>query len=453
MAFEYDLVVIGASRAGIEAAIAATHLKARVALVEQDCSASKQSRSVGWLESPSWAQIEQAMQLESDQGKTFADLAALGVEVLEGCGQFSKQPDLGFEVTERWIRARGYLIATDASPAIPDIEGLPTTDYFTLETIWQHLASLHPDTPQDVIIIGGDPQGIRLAQLLAQWGCYVTLVVSSASVLLQEDPEIARLVQAQLEADGVRILSRTKVTQVKQIQQKKWVQAGHQALEADLLILATGRQPNLAGLNLAAVRVKADQSGLTCNSKLQTTNPRIYGCGAAIAAYSLTNLAIYEAKVAIKNALFFPIFKANYRGIPWTTAFKPGLARVGLTESQAKRRYGKDLMVLREYFKTLPQAQLQEETTGFCKILVRRNGEILGAHILGAEAREMISAIALAMRQNLKISALAELPVLSPAFSEILSKTAADWDRQRSQQTPFLQNLREGYFNWQRSRS
>ena len=168
-------------------------------------------------------------------------------------------------------------------------------------------------------------------------------------------------------------------------------------------------------------------------------------------AIGFSHIAQYEAKIALKNALFFPVFKVDYHGIPWAIFSDPQLARVGMSEMQAIRRYGKDVFVVRQYFKTVPQAQVLGETTGFCKLILRGNGEILGGHIVGAEAGELIGAIALAVRQKIKLGAIADLPYASLTLSEIISKTAIEWERDRRSSNKTLQNFRESYFNLRRN--
>ncbi|MGB6301961.1 MAG: mercuric reductase, partial [Rivularia sp. (in: cyanobacteria)] len=171
-----------------------------------------------------------------------------------------------------------------------------------------------------------------------------------------------------------------------------------------------------------------------------------------IGGYNLPNIASYEAKIAIKNALFLPKYKINYRAIPWGILTQPTLAQVGLTETQAKNRYDQnDILVLRQYFKTLVSAQLTDETTGICKIIVCRNGEILGASILGAEARELINVIALAMAEKIKINKLANLAPVYSSFSEIIEKTAWEWNKQRFE-SKRLQDFWDGIFYFLRSR-
>lgn len=486
MAVEFDLVAIGNNTAAISAAVAATRLQARVALVtpQLDFKANLESATKLELSSiynqalTSFAQVSYKIDNAANYGiypedglnksqslthpqlnaawewakgvvstiqeqHSLAVLASLGVDVIAGNGEFCRKPHLAFVVKNRHLRARNYLIATNSRPVIPYIDGLETTGYFTAANFHQLLPQ---KLPQNWIVIGSGAVATEISQTLVRLGASVTLVVKGARILPQEDLEVSQLVQAQLEAEGVRILTNTKVEQVKQIDSKKWVLAGNKAIEVDEIFLAVGYQPNIEGLNLEGVGVKINQRGIQLNEKLQTTNPRIYGCRDVIKGYQFAYLADYEAKVALKNALFFPIYKVNYRGISWAISTDPQLARVGMTEAQAIRRYGKDVMVLQQYFKSVSKAVIMGETTGLCKILARRNGEILGAVIVGGEAGELISAIALAMRQKLKISAIANLPHISPTLSEIVTQTAAEWNHLRLSNNSFLQDLLENLF-------
>ncbi|HEY9833301.1 MAG TPA: NAD(P)/FAD-dependent oxidoreductase [Stenomitos sp.] len=517
MTVEYDLIVMGGSPVGAYAAVAAARLNARVALIEPqlrqikslddgasytqalaqvghvlqqvrdapllgihgsttDATEQQQVPSIQLAEAMQWANsvVDTCSQQNSP-----AILGSLGVDVITGTGEFCRRPHLGFVANNRRLRARAYLIATGSRPKIPDIDGLQTIPYYTPTDIWQERLqvgkvqidslenNLQPSTltkpstrllEGSWLIIGGTPIGTELAQTLARLNCEVTLVTSTSQILPQEDSEASHLVQAQLETEGIRVLTESPVTQVRRIEDKIWVQAGNQAIEADKILLATGQQPNVEGLNLEGVGVKYTQQGLKLNEKLQTTNPRIYACGDVAGGYPFTHIAQYEASIALNNALFAPLFKVDYRSIPWAILCDPQLARVGLTEAQARRRYGKDVFVVRQYFKTLEKAQILGQTTGFCKIIGRQNGEILGASIVGSEASELIGAIALAIRQKIKIKAspfgLASLhtdfPHISPTLSEIFYKTALEWQQQRLRQNSTLQNILEGFFNLRR---
>ena len=487
MAVEYDLIVIGGSTAGIYAAVAAAHLKARVALVEPQQLQTTNWLSYGALYSQSLAQVgrvakqvldapqlgiqfpladstqqrqvppvqlTEAMQWAEAVVSTCSEqispaiLASLGVDVITGAGEFYRRPHLGFVVNNRRLRARAYLLATGSRSVVPDIDGLKTINYHIPDDISQQ--DFTKELQGSWVVIGGEAIGTQLAQTLARLKCDVTLVASGTHILSKEDPEASGLVQAQLEAEGIRVLTESSITQVRQLDDKKWIQAGNHAIEADEIMVALALEPNLESLNLEGVGVKFNPQGLELNEKLQTTNPRIYACGDVVGGFRQAHIAQYEASVALKNALFAPLFKVDYRGMPWAVLCDPQLVRVGMTEPEARERYGKDVFVVRQYFKTLDKAQLLGETTGFCKIVGRLNGEILGVSIVGSDASELIGTIALCMRQKLKVKAIADLPLVSPTLSEILHKTAIEWQRQRQSRNKTLQNFLEGFFDLRR---
>ncbi|EGJ29725.1 MULTISPECIES: FAD-dependent oxidoreductase [Moorena] len=503
MTVDYDLIIIGSTPAGVYAAVAAAGLKARVALVDP------QPGQTSWLgqgaiytrvlseigrkleqmrDAAQWRIYPQiADSTEPDMSQTGfpslpltevmewanlvvancseqnspAILAALGIDIITGEGEFCRLPHLGFVVNNRRLRSRAYLIATGSRPDISDIKGLQTIDYFTPNDIWHKVLKVgklkvagstsQPSLPKSWVVIGDEPIAPELAQTLVRLGCEVTLVVSTTRILFQEDLEASRLIQAQLEAEGIRVLTDSPVDQVREIEGKTWVQAGNKAIEADAILLATGEQPNVESLNLEGVGIKYTQQGLQLNQKLQTTNPRIYSCGKMAGGYPCGHIAQYQASIALKNALFFPCFKVDYHGIPWTVLTEPQLARVGLTEVEARKRYGKNLWVMREYFKELDQAQLLGQTTGYMKLVVGRNGTILGATIVGSQATELIGEITLAIEQKINLGLLANVYYPYPTLSEIFKKTAIEWQRQRMSRNQTLKNFLEGFFNLRRS--
>ena len=486
---DYDLVIIGGTPAGRYAALTATNFPARVALVEplsnsQDLpTGGKESIDLGLRYSQTlreaarfaqqitrqqlgvrWEVANSSMpsELRFDGVLKWAEgvvsnlseidsldvLAARGVDVIFGSGEFVAKPDLAFVAGGRSLRSLCYLLACPTLPAIPNIEGLSSAGFFTSETVGE-LAKL-PQLPKSLAVIGADPSGVEVAQSFARLGVAVTLVVKSSHILAKEDREAAGLVQAGMEAEGVRILTATEVTQARVIEGKKWIQAGPRAIEAEEIFLAAGRGYNFSSLNLEAAKVKFSPRGVILNEKLQTTNRRIYAIGDVAGGYPFPHIANYEAAIAVKNALFLPLFQIDYRGIPWAIFSDPQLARVGLTEAQARRRFGDDLIVFREYFKNVERAQMCGETTGFCKIVGRRNGEILGASIVGPQAAELIHAIALAVRHGMKVEAIAQLPYIWSSFSTINGQTAAVWESQRLGSNTFSRNFWDNLFHWRR---
>ncbi len=477
---DYDVVIIGGSLTGRYAAATAVANHARIALVEplqpqfrgksregyhqtllqvgEALNRTQQNLSLGIYQTPepmaaklavNWNITQQYAEsvvshLEAQYSPDI--LARLGVDVIGGKGEFVAQPDLGFVVNGRRLRSRSYLLAMGSKPKIPEIEGLALTGFLTAETL--HKLS---QIPAKLAIIGGDPSGVELAQTFARLGSAVTVIVQSSHILGKEDAEAARLIQAHLEVEGVKVLTQTEVIQAQSIQGQKWIQVGNRALEVDEILVTAGRQPQLNDLNLAAVGVEFNQGNLVFNQKLQTTNPKIYGCGDLAGGYSFEHIARYEAQVCLKNILFFPRFNVNYYGVPWAILTDPQLARVGLTEQQARRYYGEQILVWQEPFIHLPKAQLLGETTGFYQLIGHRNGKILGASIVGQQASEMIGIIALAIRQGLKVEAIAQLPQIWLTLSEINRETAVAWLQHRHQHNQWLLDWIETLFHWRRS--
>ncbi|BCL37325.1 dihydrolipoyl dehydrogenase family protein [Nostoc sp. MS1] len=486
MTIDYDVVIIGGSLAGRYAALTATQLRAKVALVEPQLNnsvifhqaisevanlaqksrdlagfgintihadtAEKCQISVAWTEA---LRSAQGVVANIQEQTSLANLAAQGVDVIVESGQFETTPHLAFAINQRLLRGRTYLLATGSLSATPQIEGLQATGYLTPTNLWQYLhkqAFQSPELPKNWVIIGSSPQSIEISQTLAKLGCNVTLVVKSPHLLPHLDPEIAQLLQAQLEADGVRVLTQKVVTQVMRIEDKKWIQAGEKAIETDEIVVAIGQQPNIASLNLPQVGVKWHQHRLLVNDQLQTTNRRIYACGDVIGGYDLPNIANYEARIALNNALFFPRLKVDYRPIPWAILSSPTLAQVGLTENQANRQFNKqEALILQNYYKSIAASQLRNEISGVCKLVVRRNGEILGATIFGAEAGDLINIIALAISRNISIQDLANLSTIYPSFSEIIDQTANQFSQQKLNNNSARQEWLDDFFQLRRN--
>ena len=444
MPSDYDLVIIGATAAGIYAAELAAQQKARVALVQQGEAAEEVWRRAGaeicrsalfrqalvsdvigpsvkgWPIQP-WVETVIADQpaLQSP-----ALLAAAGVDYIAAMGEFCRKPQPGLLVEGRLLRSRAYLIATSAHPIIPSIPGLSEVNYLTLEQRW-------PALPQNLVILGSDPGGVEVAQTWAYLGGQVTLIVNEALILPLADPAAAFLVQAQLEADGVRVLTHTKVTQVRQIDNKIWLQAGDEAIATDALLLATERQLAVASLNLAALGV---ESLVPINAQQQTTNPQVYVCNSSPNRADRAALARHEARMVLRHLGW--VAATSNRAVPQVVLTQPELAWVGLTTAQAQSQFGSDLLILSTNFKTNLKAQILGTTTGFCKLLVRRNGTIVGAHLVGQDASEMIGPIALAMQQNLPVYTLAHLTLPSATLAEIVTQTAQQWEQQRQIKRP-----------------
>ncbi len=472
MAVEYDIVVIGGGSGGLVVAAAAAQLKAKVVLVERDrlggdclwfgCVPSKSlihaSRIAYQVKNASRfgihtqpAEIEFAKATGHVQ-QVIANIQphdsperfrGLGVEVIFGEGKFIDGKT--FEVDGKQLRARAFVIATGSRPAIPSVEGLKPGGFLTNEQVF----SLQ-ERPNSLAVIGAGPIGCELSQAFSRLGSDVTIISSKNQILPKEDSEAAQVVQEQFESEGIKILGEARAEKVEVVDGKKQLTAGGKTITVDEILVAGGRLPNVESLNLEAAGVEVGKPGIIVNQKLQTTNPKIYACGDVIGGYQFTHVAGYEAVVVLTNALFFPISKANYRVIPWATFTDPELARVGLTQKQAQERYGNDVYVLKQPFSDVDRAQAEAATDGFGKIITKGNGQILGAHLVGLAAGELIHEIVLAMSNKLPVSALTGIHVY-PTLSEVNSKAGLLLKKQKYAKSVWQQNLLEKFFNWRRS--
>jgi pyruvate/2-oxoglutarate dehydrogenase complex dihydrolipoamide dehydrogenase (E3) component len=485
---DYDIVIIGGSRAGLIAAIEAVKLPTRIALVLPSTyfatppPASQilgrlgkivnQSKDLGLLgllpninyENINSQNIQQYAELVTDQINSQYEpalLASMGIDVIFGDGEFRQSPDLCFFVNNRKLRSRRYLLAIEPVAYIPNIPGLIDVDFLMPHNCLEKLTSL----PQNLVIIGADPYGIELAQGLARLGVQVTMIVKHSHILPQEDRQFTSLLQAILEAHGVNLLTNTTISQVKNIQGKKWLQADHQAIEMDQILLTAGYQYDWAmfhNLNLANVGVKFDQQGLKVNERSQTTNSRIYTCGNHRQSQVFASWAEYEGKTAVKNILYLPWHNLNYRAIPWSINLDPPLARVGLNLREAIALYEKNtslkkddqyenIIVSQQALNNIDQMIINDQTTGFAQLITHKSGQILGASMIGSQASELIHLIALAMQQNIKIGAISDLTYLHPSFATILGKLADANIQTRDAQNYWWQELLDNLFHWRRS--
>lgn len=439
MAVEYDLVVIGDTSAGRLAAAIAAAWGARVALCTRDGMDYTRQLIQGRTQTeiarcvrqkvgvPEPLARTEAVLSAVEQGQSLAALAAAGVDAIATQGQFEPR-SLSFETARGSLQSRSYLLALSTRPLLPEVLQDYRERVFTLADLAREGVQI---LPHRVLVVGGSWLSFEWAQNLARLGRDVSLAVSSRELLPFEDEEVSRYIKAILEADGVKVYTQSALNQVREIERCLWVQVGDRAWETDGILAAVGEEVNLEGLNLAAAGVKFDAGGIKVNSHLQTTNRRIYACCGAIDGYIFENVARYEAQIAVRNALFFPRWRVDYEAVARSGGCDPLVARVGLTQEQARKRYGNSIQVIRQYFKSNPKSLILGEMTGFCKLVVARNGEILGAHLVGKEAEEVVSAIAWARQHKIKLGTLARLYPAFPSACEILSESARIWEQQR----------------------
>ena len=345
-----------------------------------------------------------------------ARFTGLGVRVVAGSAQFADRETV--TVDDRFtIKARRFVIATGSTPSVPRIPGIAQTPFFTNETIFDLALQ-----PEQLLIVGGGPVGVELAQAFRRLGSTVT-VIEAATPLGKDDPECAAVVLAALERDGVVFRSGVRLVKVAGASTIQVTLSGGEVIEGSHLLIAAGRTPTIEGLGLERAGVATMPHGITVDRHLRTTNKHIYAIGDVIGGLQFTHVANDHAGIVIRHALFRLPARIRYDAIPWVTYTDPELAQVGLTEDQA-RRAGHAVRILRWPYHENDRARIERASDGHIKVVTNRRGRILGATIVGREAGELISTFTLAITQRLNIRALAGFIVPYPTLAEIGKRAA-----------------------------
>ena len=345
--------------------------------------------------------------------------AGLGVRVIAAAGKFIDKSTVvagDFRIT-----ARRFVIATGSSPVIPPIPGLQDVPYFTNETIFENAKPL-----PHLIVIGADATGLELAQSYRRLGSQVT-VLDATQALSEEDPELAAVLLAKLSSEGLAICEGARVTRVSGEQGRVVVEfetsRGAERLEGSDLLIVAGRKANVAALGLEAAGIKPASDGIKVNAGLRTRNRRVYAIGDVAGGPHSSHAAVEHAEVVLWRTLFPLRAKAAGRASPRVVFTEPELAHVGLSESEARAKYGK-IRVLRWPYHENDRAQAECKTDGHVKIVTSKRGEILGAGIVGADAGELIQMWSLAISQGLKIKAMTQWNSPYPTLSDINKRAA-----------------------------
>jgi pyruvate/2-oxoglutarate dehydrogenase complex dihydrolipoamide dehydrogenase (E3) component len=442
-----DLCIIGAGSGGLSVAAGAAQLGADVVLIEAhkmggDClnygcvpskaliaaaKAAQTHRSSGPLGIAGHEpQIDYAAVMDHVQ-RTIASIAphdsverfeALGVRVIQAHGRFTGPAEVA--AGDSIITARRFVIATGSSPAVPPIPGLDTVPYLTNETLWDLR-----DLPGTLIVIGGGPIGIELAQAHRRLGSEV-IVLEAFTALGREDPETASVALARLRAEGVDIRDGAKVAAVAEGAGAIQVTLeGGQTLEGTHLLVATGRQANVDGMGLEVAAVDFDRRGVSVGKGLRSVSNRwVYAIGDVAGGLQFTHVANYHAGLVIRSALFRLPVTNRTDHIPRVTFTDPEIAQAGLTEAEARERFGEAIEVHRFPFAESDRALADGKPEGLVKAITGRRGQILGCTIVGAQAGELIHPWALALTSGLKIKAMAGYVAPYPTLGEAGKRAA-----------------------------
>ena len=447
-----DLCVIGAGSGGLSVAAGAAQMGAKVVLIEKskmggDClntgcvpskaliaaaHAADRVRRAGRFGVNGHEPKVDFLELRDHVHGVIAAIApndsverfeGLGVEVIQGPARFIGTREV--EVNGRQIRARRFVIATGSSPAAPPIPGLEQVPYLTNETVFDLY-----ERPEHLIIIGGGPIGIELAQAHHRLGARVT-VLEGLSILGKDDPEAVEVVRRRVIDDGIDIregaLIKTVARHGNGISMAIVNGGANERVDGSHLLVAAGRRANVDELNLEAASIRYSPKGIEVDKRLRTTNKRVFAIGDVAGGFQFTHMAAYQAGIVIRNALFHLPAKVDYDAVPWVTYTDPELAHVGLIEREARERFGDDIRVLRWSFSENDRAQAERETDGLVKIIVGAKGRVLGATIVGAHAGELILTWVLVIREGLKIGSIANLIAPYPTLSEASKRAAGSY--------------------------
>lgn len=459
---EFDICVVGGGAAGLVVAAGAATLGAKVALVEKyalggDClrygcvpskallqcaKVAETMRKAGQFGiKPCNPEIDLASVMDRVQRVIRAverndspeRFRALGVELIFAPGRFTSRTTLA--AGERTITARNFVLATGSRAAIPDLRGLDEVPYLTNENVF----SLREPVPS-LIVLGGGPIGVEMAQAFARLGSRVYLVNRGRQILANEDEDLAKVVADRITTEGVELLHGYSTVRVEKNDHdiRLWLVApdgSERQLRATHLLLATGRRPNIDKLGLEQAGVELEHGRIVSDSHLRTTNRHIYVCGDAAGGYQFTHVAEHHAGVVLRNALLHLPATVETRVIPWCTFTDPELARVGMSENEA-RAAGVACRAHTFPFSDIDRAQTDGSTEGFIKILTDPRGRLLGAAIVGPHAGELIHEYALAMASGLKLSNLSEMLHVYPTLSQINRRV--DEKRRKQALTPVV---------------
>ncbi|SDX23526.1 Pyruvate/2-oxoglutarate dehydrogenase complex, dihydrolipoamide dehydrogenase (E3) component [Albimonas donghaensis] len=361
----------------------------------------------------------------------------LGVTVLKAFARFEGPDEVSADGTR--IRARRFVIATGAKPAIPPIPGLAETPHLTSETIF----GLR-EAPSRLLILGGGAIGLEMAQAHRRLGCEVT-VIEADRALGREDPELAAIALDALRAEGIEIVEGARAASVGAGPAPSGgvrlaVEDGRSWTGSHLLV-ATGRAPDVSGLNLEAAGIAADRAGVKVDAGLRTTNRRVYAIGDAAAGLpAFTHSAGWQAGLVIRSALFRLPVTAETRAMPMAVYTDPELARVGPTEAEARATHGDRLEVIRVPFAGSDRAVAEGATAGLLKLLVVK-GRPVGAGIVGAQAGELIGLWTLAIGAKMKLGAVAGMIAPYPTLGELSKRAAGQHFSPRLFESPMVRRV------------
>lgn len=456
-----DICIIGAGSGGLSVAAGAVQMGARVVLLEGhlmggDClnfgcvpskallaaghkaheTATSDFGTPGHAPGTDFAAAKDHVRAVIDQIAPVDSqerFEGLGVQVIREYGRFISEREV--QAGSHVITARRFVIATGSGPFVPPIPGLDTVPHFTNETIFDLR-----DRPDHLLIVGAGPIGLEMAQAHRRLGCRVT-VLEGAKALAKDDPEAAAVVLKTLRAEGIEIVEGAQVASVSGSVGAITVEtADGQSFDGTHVLVAVGRKVNVDKLDLEKAGVEYDRRGVKVDASLKTSNKRIYAIGDAAGGLQFTHVAGYHAGIVVRSAVLGLPAKASTHHIPWATYTSPELAQVGLTEAEAREKYGDTVFVAKAEFHHNDRAIATGQQDGFAKVMVVK-GRPVGATIVGPQAGELIQIWALAIASKLKMSAISGMVAPYPTLGEINKRVAGAYFSPKLFDSPLVKRI------------
>ena len=452
--YDYDIGIIGGGAAGLTIAAGAAQAGAKVLLVEKESRLGGDCLHYGCVPSKTLIRTSQVYHLMKNAGRfglpatelQRPDFRKISARIQSVIGTIQKHDSeerfcsLGAKVEfgqatfvdDHFISlngknhsAKNWVIATGSSAAIPPIEGLKETPYITNREVFS-LEKL----PTSMVIVGGGPIGIELAQAFTRLGTKVTVVEFLPQILNADDTDMTDMILDVLKSEGVEFHLNSAVQSMRDLGPEKEVtfKTGEviKYIKAETILVATGRKVNLEGLGLEGIKVTFDRKGLKLDEKLRTTQSHIYGAGDVTGVYQFTHAAGYEGGVVLSNAIFHFPRKVNYTFLPWVTYTDPELACIGLNEKTANAK-GISYTVWTEAFENNDRSLAEGERIGKIKMLLDEKEKPMGVQILGPHAGDLISEWVAVMNGSVKISTLASAVHPYPTLGEINKRVAGNF--------------------------
>lgn len=450
MNYDFDLIIIGGGAAGLVAATGGASLGAKTALIEKnklggDCTWYGCIPSKALLKS---AEVYSLIKRLKDFGisppeNNKYDASGImphvrevirkisshhppeifekrGIKVLFGAPKFIDNKAI--EIDGKKMSAKRFIICTGSHPLVPPIEGLKDIDYLTNENIFD-LQVL----PESLAILGGGPIGIEMAQAFARLGVQVSVIEMMERILPREDMEVAGVLADSLAKEGIKIYTQRKAVKFSKDNSSVAITVEDKDKKASIIkahnvLVAIGRAPNLEGLGLENAGVKYGKKGIEADKTLRTSVKNIYAAGDVVGPYQFSHMAEYQAVIALGNVLFPFKRKADYSCVPWCTFTEPELAHLGLSEEEARVGH-KDIKVFRSEYGANDRAVTGLQENGLAKVICDKKGKILGAHIVGANAGELIHEYAIAKANKLNIGKLSFVVHIYPTLAQLVKRT------------------------------